>query len=54
MNAIKWPKNYTPGTTDNYVCNEVIIPDLSMVDVWPHLNNSRSLKKTIKRERGKQ
>jgi len=40
MNAIKWPETYIPGTTDNYVCNEVIIPNLSMIDVWPHLNNS--------------
>lgn len=37
LNSIKWPKEYTPGTTDNYVSNEVIIPNLSAAEVWPFL-----------------
>lgn len=40
MNEIIWPEKYTPGTTDNYVSNEVIVKGLSTADVWPHLNNT--------------
>lgn len=37
MNAIIWPAPYLPGTTDNFVSNEIIIPELKAVDVWPQL-----------------
>ena len=40
MNNIIWPAQYLPGTTDNYVSNEIIIAGLSAVDVWPHLNDT--------------
>lgn len=31
---IIWPSRYTPGTTDNYVSNEVIVKGLSAAQVW--------------------
>lgn len=34
---IIWPEPFTPGTTDNFVSNEVIIADLSAAEVWPFL-----------------
>lgn len=37
MNAIIWPEEFTPGTTDNYVSNEVIVAGLSAADIWPLL-----------------
>lgn len=39
MNEIKWPEKYTPGFTDNFASNEVIISGLSTKDVWPFLND---------------
>lgn len=39
-NEILWPEQYLPGTTDNYVSNEVIIPGLSAEEVWPFLNDT--------------
>jgi hypothetical protein len=39
MNYIYWPEAYTPGTTDNYCSNEVIVAGLTTADVWPFLNN---------------
>lgn len=38
MPHIQWPEGYLPGTTDNYVSNEIIVPNLSVDDIWPHLN----------------
>ena len=35
--AIIWPEKYTPGETDNYASNEVIIKDLSVAEVWEYL-----------------
>ena len=29
QNAIIWPEQYTPGTTDNYCSNEVIVAGLT-------------------------
>ena len=40
MSDIAWPGQYTPGMTDNYVSNEIVIANLSVADVWPHLNNT--------------
>ncbi|MFF2324981.1 MULTISPECIES: SRPBCC domain-containing protein [unclassified Streptomyces] len=37
QNAIHWPDRYLPGTTDNFVSNEVIVKGLSHQDVWPLL-----------------
>jgi len=38
MSEIIWPEHYIPGSTDNYVSNEIIVPGLSANDVWPQLN----------------
>ena len=34
---IFWPSKYLPGTTDNYVSNEVIVKGLSSSQIWPLL-----------------
>ena len=38
MSEITWPESYLPGTTDNYVSNEIIVSGLSVADVWPYIN----------------
>ena len=40
MNAINWPKEFLPGTTDNFTSNEVIIKNLSTKDIWIFLEDS--------------
>lgn len=40
MNEIFWPRDYTPGFSDNFASNEVIVPMLSADDVWPLLSNA--------------
>jgi hypothetical protein len=40
MNEIHWPDKYLPGTTDNYVSNEVIVTGLTSAQIWPYLNNT--------------
>ncbi|MFK0161914.1 SRPBCC domain-containing protein [Rhizobium sp. NPDC090279] len=40
MSEIIWPEAYLPGRTDNYVSNEIIVADLSVADVWPHLDTT--------------
>jgi hypothetical protein len=37
MHAIHWPEGYLPGTTDNFVSNEIIVPGLTAAAVWPYL-----------------
>lgn len=37
QNAIIWPEEYTPGTTDNFCSNEVIVKGLTAKEVWPYL-----------------
>lgn len=37
MHAIIWPEGYLPGTTDNFVSNEIIVPGLTAARVWPLL-----------------
>lgn len=39
MHEIIWPEKYLPGTTDNFVSNEVIVQGQSAGTVWPHLSN---------------
>ncbi|KAJ9131645.1 hypothetical protein NKR23_g11645 [Pleurostoma richardsiae] len=34
---IYWPEKFLPGTTDNFVSNEVIVKGLSAAQVWPFL-----------------
>lgn len=40
MHEIVWPDAYLPGTTDNFVSNEVIVAGLRVLDLWPYLNNA--------------
>jgi hypothetical protein len=40
MSEIIWPERYLPGTTDNYVSNEVIAKGLASADVWTFLSNA--------------
>ena len=37
--AIIWPSKYLPGTTDNFVSNETITPNLSSNNIWPLLSD---------------
>jgi hypothetical protein len=34
QSAINWPDRYLPGTTDNYVSNEIIVKNLSIQEIW--------------------
>ncbi|EON97085.1 hypothetical protein UCRPA7_7402 [Phaeoacremonium minimum UCRPA7] len=36
---IIWPEKFLPGTTDNFVSNEVIVKGLTAQQVWPFLAN---------------
>ncbi|RRA48175.1 SRPBCC domain-containing protein [Acidipila sp. EB88] len=40
MSDILWPEKYLPGTTDNFVSNEVIVKGLSASTVWPFLSTA--------------
>lgn len=40
LNEIYWPEEYLPGTTDNFVSNEVIVKDLKVEDVWLYLTHA--------------
>ncbi|MGW0857909.1 SRPBCC family protein [Streptomyces sp. NPDC002690] len=40
QNAIDWPEKYLPGTTDNFVSNEVIVRGLSAAQVWRLLTDT--------------
>lgn len=40
--AIVWPAQYQPGSTDNYVSNEIIVKGLSAEEVWPYLVDTRA------------
>lgn len=40
MHAINWPAKYTPGTTDNFVSNEVIVAGLTAAELWTYLNDT--------------
>lgn len=40
MSDILWPAAYLPGSTDNYVSNDIIVAGLGAADVWPHLDNT--------------
>lgn len=37
MHHITWPQGYAPGSTDNFVSNEIIVPGLDTARVWPWL-----------------
>ena len=40
MSEIHWPATYLPGTTDNFVSNEVIVAGLTPAQIWPYLNDT--------------
>jgi hypothetical protein len=40
MSDILWSEKYLPGTTDNYVSNEVIVQGLTSTKVWPFLSDA--------------
>jgi hypothetical protein len=40
MSEIAWPEGYLPGTTDNYVSNEVIVAGLSAAQAWSCLDDT--------------
>ncbi len=42
MNYINWPERYTPGTTDNYVSNEIIVKGLSIDEVWKYIVETKA------------
>ena len=37
LNEINWPKEYVPGTTDNFASNEVIVKGLTAKEVFDTL-----------------
>ncbi|WP_347979874.1 SRPBCC domain-containing protein [Limosilactobacillus allomucosae] len=37
MHSISFPTRFLPGTTDNFVSNEVIAKDLTVFDIWHYL-----------------
>ena len=40
MHHIFWPAAYLPGTTDNYVSNDIIVAGLTVDAVWAQLSNT--------------
>lgn len=32
--AITWPDRYVPGTTDNFVSNEVVVKGVDVQRIW--------------------
>ncbi|KAI1419196.1 hypothetical protein F5Y12DRAFT_285140 [Xylaria sp. FL1777] len=36
---ILWPQKYLPGTTDNFVSNEIFVKGITAQQVWPYLND---------------
>lgn len=39
QSAIIWPKKFLPGTTDNFVTNEVIVKDITAAQIWSLLSD---------------
>ncbi|TYC51082.1 SRPBCC domain-containing protein [Weissella muntiaci] len=37
LHEINWPSKYLPGTTDNFVSNEIIVSGTSVKEVWNNL-----------------
>jgi hypothetical protein len=37
VSDIVWPEGYAPGTTDNYVSNEIVVAGLTAAQVWRYL-----------------
>ncbi|MDA3977506.1 SRPBCC domain-containing protein [Gallibacterium sp. AGMB14963] len=41
QSSINWPKGYTPGFTDNFCSNEVIVAGMNIDEVWKYLNDTK-------------
>ena len=39
QSAIIWPRKFTPGTTDNWVSNDIIVADISASQIWALLSD---------------
>ncbi|CZT47895.1 uncharacterized protein RSE6_08518 [Rhynchosporium secalis] len=39
QSAIIWPREFLPGTTSNFVTNEVIVSNLTAIQIWSFLSN---------------
>ncbi|KAM0444460.1 hypothetical protein ACHAO4_010155 [Trichoderma viride] len=39
QSAIIWPNKFLPGTTDNFVSNEIIVKDITATEIWEQLND---------------
>ncbi|EHA26052.1 hypothetical protein CBS63078_8794 [Aspergillus niger] len=37
MSTVHWPHRFLPGTTENFVSNEIYVPQLTASRVWPNL-----------------
>lgn len=42
MHAIHWPENLCPGFVDNFVSNEIVVADLSVIAVFETLIDTRT------------
>lgn len=40
MEAIHWPKEFTPGFTDNFVSAETYVAGLTAEEVFPYLTHA--------------
>jgi hypothetical protein len=40
LNEIHWPDDYTPGFTENFASNEVIVRGLTAAEIWPFLSDA--------------
>ena len=41
MEAIHWPKEFTPGFTDNFVSAETYVAGLTAEEVFPYLTHAQ-------------
>lgn len=41
MSTIHWPTGYLPGTTDNFVSNEIVVTGLTAAEVFTTLKNTK-------------
>jgi hypothetical protein len=39
QSAIIWPQKFLPGTTDNFISNEIIVKNITATQIWEKLND---------------
>lgn len=39
QSAIIWPEKFLPGTTENFVSNEIIVKDITATQIWEQLSD---------------